>query len=424
MDHKPQIAEQGKATRVEVYWHTVKYRTVILYAIVIAAIVLSSVYLIFPQVSATVLRHLSSVLQPPDTSSASATARQTRFVNLDGGVEVKKVNSVQWVKADYQMILDTGDQIQAGPDSVARIQFGDGTDYTVKSDTFVTVEENIVSQNHPTQVGVAVQSGQVDLATPTWDSPNSKAEVSFADAVAQLGSNTKAAVVSNPSAKQQEITVDAGSAELSRGNEHESIGQHERGSISPSGQITKTQVLAPPALTEPVDLTPVIAADPKQYTIHFAWQPVATAKTYEFEASSTAMFSHLTIDKKTEDTSTDVSGFPPGEYFWRVLAIDEAGNHSDASDPYRFTVVAQGKEQEMLLEVDSQELQGNIAQISGRTEPGAALMINGQAVPAIKPDGHFTYFTQPMARGSHEIVIVGSNRRGGTAIKRIEVVIP
>jgi hypothetical protein len=29
-----------------------------------------------------------------------------------------------------------------------------------------------------------------------------------------------------------------------------------------------------------------------------------------------------------------------------------------------------------------------------------------------------------MARGSHTIVITGQNRRGGTAIKRTEVVVP
>ncbi len=52
---------------------------------------------------------------------------------------------------------------------------------------------------------------------------------------------------------------------------------------------------------------------------------------------------------------------------------------SDASDAYKFTLVAQGKEQEMLLEVDGTELQGNVVEVIGRTEPGAALIINGEA---------------------------------------------
>ncbi len=97
----------------------------------------------------------------------------------------------------------------------------------------------------------------------------------------------------------------------------------------------------------------------------------------------------------------DIAGLDPGDYFWRVRAIDDKNKVSDASDSYKFTLVAQGKEQEMLLEVDDTELQGNVVEVIGRTEPGAALIINGEQVADIQPDGHFRYFTEPMARGSH-----------------------
>ena len=57
----------------------------------------------------------------------------------------------------------------------------------------------------------------------------------------------------------------------------------------------------------------------------------------------------------------------------------------------------------MLLEVDDTELHGNIVEVIGRTEPGAALIINGEQVADIRPDGHFRYFTQPMdARQPHD----------------------
>jgi hypothetical protein len=78
----------------------------------------------------------------------------------------------------------------------------------------------------------------------------------------------------------------------------------------------------------------------------------------------------------------------------------------------------------MLLEVDGTQLHGDVVEVMGRTEPGAALIINGEEVADIKSDGTFRYFTPVMTRGSHEIVITGQNRRGGTAIKRVEVVIP
>src|ERR1700728_1561989 len=136
------------------------------------------------------------------------------------------------------------------------------------------------------------------------------------------------------------------------------------------------------------------------------------------------MFNSIVTEKKTAAAAIDIVGLDPGDYFWRVRAVDDANNVSDSSKSYKFTLVAQGKEQDMLLTVDDTELQGNVVEVIGRTEPGAALIINGAAVADIKPDGHFRYFTDPMTRGSHTIVITGQNRRGGTAIKRVDVVIP
>jgi hypothetical protein len=78
----------------------------------------------------------------------------------------------------------------------------------------------------------------------------------------------------------------------------------------------------------------------------------------------------------------------------------------------------------MLLEIGATELHGNVVEISGRTEPGAALIINGESVADIHPDGTFKYFTQSLGRGSHTVTVTGQNRRGGTTIKRVEVVVP
>jgi len=423
-DGKINAANKAKISQVEVYWHTVKYRTVVLYAVVVLAIVLASGYLIFPDTSNSLMQHISDAFPVHDGGVATISARQARFVNLDGKVQVKKVSSVQWMNADYQLTLDKGDAIQTGPEGVARIAFADGTTYTVKGDTYVTVEDNSVEQDRATKVGMHISSGQVDLATGTWEMPGSKAEVSFESAVASVRANTRAAVRSDPNTKEQEITVASGGAELERGNEHLDIGQWERASFTANGPITKSEVLAPPQLAEPINLAAVIVADPNQDPVHFSWKAVATARSYEFQVSTTAMFNRIAIDKKLVGTSLDVSGLTPGDYFWRVRAIDDKSNTSDASDPFKFMLAVQGKEQEMLLEVDAPELRGNNVEVSGRTEPGAALIINGEQVADIGRDGHFRYFTQPMTRGSHTIVITGQNRRGGTATKKFDVVIP
>jgi hypothetical protein len=418
-------AQKPKVSRVEVYWHTVTYRTVVLYVLLVVVIVLALSYLVMPERSISLVRRFTQALENSTAPPVTPSARQARFVNLDGKVQVKKVNSVQWANADYQLTLDKGDLIQTGSEGVARVSFADGTTYTVKPDTLVTVEENLVAEDQATRVGVHISSGAVDLATGSWPVAGSKAEVSFENAVASMRANSRAAVRSDPSTKENEITVASGGADLQRGGEHLQVGQWEKAQFTTgAGAITKTQVLAPPHLVEPVNLQPIIVVDPKHTKITFRWEAVETAKNYILRVSPTALFTQVVTEKRATGTSAEVTGLDAGEYFWSVRAINAKNATSEASDPFKFTLVAQDKAQEMKLEVDATEIHGTVVEIIGHTEPGAALIINGQQVADMAPDGRFRYFTQPMSSGSQIIVITGQNRRGGTAIKRVAVVVP
>jgi hypothetical protein len=123
-------------------------------------------------------------------------------------------------------------------------------------------------------------------------------------------------------------------------------------------------------------------------------------------------------------TGTDVTGLEAGDYFWNVSASDAKKETSEFSETFKFSLVAQGKTQEMMLEIEVPRIQGHSAELIGKTEPGAALIINGQPVANILPDGTFRHFTEPLEPGQHNIVVIGSNRRGGTAKQQISIVIP
>ncbi len=424
---RPPLPPRPKTSHVEIYWKTVTYRTVAVYLVLILFVVMAILYLIYPEAYSGAVTRISQALGAGAPSTAQLTAKQAKFVNLDGRVQIKKVNSVQWVAADYRMALDKGDLIQTSGDGVARITFADGTTYTVQSDTLVTVEENSVGRDSETRVAMHISSGAVDLTTGTWDSPKSKAEVSFSNAVASVQQNSRAAVRSDPTTSEGEITVSAGAAELSTtdGRQHVEIGRWERVTVPNSGgPIVKSNVLAPPDLAQPMNLQPLIVPDPKKAPVRFEWKPVQDAVSYELRISTTSMFSRIVEDRKITGTSVEITGFDQGDYFWDVLATDQQKRVSAPSDTFKFTLATQGKGQEMLLEVGSTELHGNVVEITGRTEPGAALIINGEQVADIRGDGTFKYFTAPLTRGSQTIVLTGQNRRGGTAIKRVEIVIP
>ena len=149
---------------------------------------LGILYLISPRfVINTATRALETVAANPTAPQSPASRKEAHFVNLDGNVRVKKAASSQWIRADFNTSLEKGDFVQTGSDGVARIIFADGTNYTLKPDALIVVEE---SREDPvtraTKVAVQVTSGAVDLATGHFETPGSTSQVSFADAVASF----------------------------------------------------------------------------------------------------------------------------------------------------------------------------------------------------------------------------------------------
>ena len=407
------------------YWHTVTYKTVAVYVILLAAIIFAALYLVKPDLYIQAYDKLNKSIGNGDSEATTISQTQAKFVNLDGKVQVKKVNSVQWVDADFHTTLDKGDQIQTSSEGAARITFADGTTYTVKSGTFITVEENSMGHEQPSSSAVHITSGQVDLKTPNYSSPDSKAAVSMEDSVAQLHSNSSAAVKADPTNKENEIVVSSGSAEVQRGQEKVEIGAYQKASYTTGGPITKSDVLAPPDLSSPRNFEPLIVENPKAASIHFEWKPVSQAVSYNLKISTTAMFTR-TVKEASAVTGTgvDISGLDGGDYFWNVTATNAKKETSEVSETFRFTLVAQGKTQDMVLEITGTQIHGRVVEIIGRTEPGAALIVNGQPVPIIAADGTFRHFTEPLEPGQHTIVIIGENRRGGTNQQKVTIVVP
>lgn len=412
-----------KIRHVEVYWHTVSYKTVALAIVLVAVIVIAGMYATIPNWTEVVEKKLNKALGNQVEEALASAQTQAKFVNLDGRVQVKKVNSVTWVDADYHTTLDKGDLIQTGSDGAARINFADGTEYTVNKDTLITVEENTVTRDH-SNTAVRINTGAVDLATPMWTLRDAQAAVSVEDATAYMKQNSRATVKNDPNKNEHEIVVANGGAEVHRGNETIELTQWEKASFPTGGATQKSDVLAPPALVAPLNLAPIISENPKTAVVRFEWQPVDQAVGYTLRISSTTMFTKLVKQMTASGPTADVSGLEAGDYFWNVTATDAKKETSEFSETFKFSLVAQGKMQNMLLEIEGTQIHGRVVELIGKTEPGAALIVNGQPVANIAQDGTFRHFTEPLEPGEHTLVVIGSNRRGGTATQKVPIVVP
>lgn len=420
----PPVGEHGRSLEVE--WTTISYRTIAIYVVLAFLLLLGVLYLISPSfVIRTATRVLESVAAKPAPPPATS-RKEARFSNLDGTVRVKKAASSQWIRADYNTGLEKGDFVQTGTDGVARIIFGDGTNYTLKPDALIVVEE---SREDPvtraTKVAVQVTSGAVDLATGHFETPGSTSQVSFADAVATLNEESRAVVRNDPEKNVHEMTVDTGQARVTRGSESIQLGQYEQVSFAAQQPgLLLTKVIAPPALLTPQNMELKMARDPKATELDFSWTPVPQAVAYHLQVSPSSLLSNFVVDKKISGrTSLTVSGLDEGTYYWMVSAIDAKGVESQPSQANRLQLVQQIAGSEAYLVVGPPIQHGHVVEIQGKTEPGSTVIINNEQVFSISPDGTFRSFTAAMPTGSNQIAITAQDRKGNTKTIRLTVVI-
>ena len=423
---KPPGGERGRA--VEVEWTTISYRTIAIYIVLAFLLVLGILYLISPQfVIKTVTRVLESVAASPGVRQTTSSRKEAHFVNLDGTVRVKKAASSQWIGADYNTSLEKGDFVQTARDGVARIIFADGTNYTLKPDALIVVEE---SREDPvtraTKVAVQVTSGAVDLATGRFETPGSTSQVSFADAVATMNEQSRAVVRNDPDKNVHEITVNAGQAEVTRGSTSVRLGQYEQVSfVAQQPGLVRTKVIAPPSLLTPPNMELKLVPDPRSTVLDFSWTEVPGAKAYHLQVSPSVMLSNFVVDKKVSGrTSIPISGLDGGVYYWMVSAIDSKGVESQPSQANRLNLLQQVAGNQAYLEVTNIIRHGRVVEVQGKTEPGSTVIINNEQVFSISPDGTFRGFTSPLPdTGSNEITITAQDRKGNTKTIRKTVVI-
>jgi FecR-like protein len=354
----------------------------------------------------------------PSTLQQSAS-----FTLIDGTVKVKKVNSNSWVTADYQLPLEKGDVIQTSSEGMARVVFPDGSNYNLKQDSLIVIEENSANESQQTNVAVQLTTGTVDLTTGTY-TQGSKSQVIVAGAKATFARDTSAMVRNDPRADQHEIMVRRGEGEVVRGNETLKIANYEQVSFkNDSPRMSKEKQIAPPTLISPANMLPIFLADPKA-PVQFTWSPISTSVQYRVRISRNPYFSSTLFDKKLSNTDTQVSGLGEGAFYWMVQSEDINGRESVESERNRFTVIRKGPENVSLaLELAPMVQHGHVIEIKGKTEANARVMVNGQEVPIVSPDGGFQYFTPPLPNGENLITVTAQNTHGGVRTLQKKVVI-
>ncbi len=417
-------------TGIEVSWTTVTYRSVLLAILALVALVAIVTYILFPEQSKNLAAKAGNAISNWLGSKAGAKkaapgSEAARFTNIDGMVRVKKASSNTWVNADYNVPLEKGDVVQTSSEGIAKVVFGDGTNYNIKQDSLIVIAENSTNtSSQQTNVAVELTTGTVDLSTGTY-SQGSKSQVILAGATASLAPDSSAMVHNDPRADQHEVLLKKGSGEIARGSEVVRLSEYERvGFKSDSARMYKQKEISPPTLIAPANMLPIFVNLQGGSPVDFQWSPIADAKAYHVRISRNPYFSSTVFDKKVPVTGVKVPGLTEGAYYWTVQSADAGGKESIESEKNRFTVIAKGPEAvELPLELSPFVQHGHVIEVKGKTEPNARVMVNGAEVPVVQSDGTFQFFTPPLPNGENTITVTAQNSKGGVKTRQKKVVI-
>jgi hypothetical protein len=419
---------------VYIAWKTVTYRSVLLIMLAVALVFGVAMHFAFPQftdntvkaagnMTTSMLERIAGMAPPPDKSSTGV-EKQARFTALEGTVKIKKSSSSTWITADYNIPLEKGDVVQTGSEGMAKVVFNDGTNYTVKQDSLIVIEENSANDQQQTHVKVAVTTGTVDLSTAAY-SQGSRSQVSVAGASLSLDPESAAMVHNDPKNDQHEVLVKKGSGDVSRNGQTVRLLDYERATFkAKSEKMAKTKEIGPPTPISPANMIPLfIGSGAQTKDVQFTWTAMTNAAGYRLRISRNPYFSSTIVDRPVNAADVTVTGLAPGAYYWMVQSLDASGKLSMESEKSRFTILPKGKDA-VAISLDIELSQhGHVIEVTGKTETGARVMVNGREVLMVTNDGSFHYFTPPLPTGESTITVTAQNSKGGVNTKQEKVVI-
>jgi hypothetical protein len=402
-----------------VEWFTVSYRTI--YLAVGAVLLAAGLVYVF-----VFARKAPPAVEAPTAPSITA----ARFRSLEGNVRVKPVGQFEWIPADPNMILRKSDLVRTGPGAAAEIAFFDGTVVHVRPDSLITIEET--SEDPSTKkrrVAWHISSGEVNFQTVRRNVPGSATEFTTPTVKATAGENTDGGIRVEESGVS-DVKVFQGTSQVeTKTGARVALGSSESLKIDSVGRPSPKQALPGiPALLAPPHQAEITYPDPSRATTLLAWKAVPGATSYHVMLDYSAYFNRPLVDRTgVAESQVQLRSLDTGKYYWRVAAVDKDNVEGAFSDFARFTVTrraggvgADGPPPPLVI--DALDVRTNILQVKGRTEPGASVTVNGQAVD-VQEDGTFNEYITLDKPGKQTVTIRSTGLSGGVREEKRSVVV-
>jgi hypothetical protein len=335
---------------------------------------------------------------------------EARFIYVEGAVEYRRGETGRFRRARPRDVLYEGDYVRSTDQGSAEILFdGDGTLFTVRPGTMLKVQDRMRLRGRGEPV--RMEYGWVDLETSRVPSG-----VETEHASIRLNTESAATVTYEPASAVGRFAVGKGGAQIAaaQGGEVRQLEQLEQ-VLQQAEQLGRTTGLLDP----PIVVGPANGLDlnlDRSREVLLSWEPVADAEGYQLQVSRSRLFGDAVVDRRRGKTTAKLGVNDDGNYYWRVAAYGGDGVLGPWSSARKFRALSLGgigwkDTVPPDLQVAKMQVNGNIVIITGHTEPGVQLEIDGQRAP-VDADGSFTLSVTPDTEGLVDVVVSAVDASG------------
>ncbi|MBN8994025.1 MAG: FecR domain-containing protein [Rhizobiales bacterium] len=324
-----------------------------------------------------------------------------------GNVEGQRPEDLSWRDLALRAVLIEEEKVRTLSDSTAQITFRDASRLRLNANSNAIIKEMRFDPLQKTQEAkVSLVEGDF-YAVLNDDKDRTKFTVDIPQVSASIDSGDF--WVSNGKGGAKFTNYDDKVVKVSAGGDQVILGRNE-GTIVGKGAKPReaVAVLPAPAPLAPANEGPVFVTEPE-----IAWGPVDGAAGYWLEVAADQRFEKVVANGFGLDGTKDKVGpLPVGDYYWRVSALDQFGLPGARSPVHRFTVSPDDTPPFLKIDAPAEGaiLRKAEVEVTGESEPGATLTVNGAAVPIGKDGTYGVALTA--AEGANRLTLVATDPAG------------
>ncbi|HVR30145.1 MAG TPA: Ig-like domain-containing protein [Thermoanaerobaculia bacterium] len=346
---------------------------------------------------------------------------EARFIYVEGEVEYRRGETGRFRRARPRDVLHEGDYVRSSDQGSAEILFdGDGTLFTVRPGTMLKIQARLRLRGRGEPV--RMEYGWVDLETSRRPSG-----VETEHARIRLETDSEATVTYEQATASARFAVGRGTAQVAaiESGHVRQLEQLEQVLARAEALGRTTGLLDQPRVIGPPNGFDLMLDRTREVVL--SWNPVPGATAYQLQVSRSRLFGEAVIDRRRTSTKATLGVNSEGNFYWRVAAYGGDGVLGPWSSLRKFRALSMGgigwkDTVPPEIELAKVTVNGNIVIVTGRTEPGVRLEVDGQRAP-VAADGSFTMSVTPASEGLVDVVVSAVDASGNRSEARRQVFI-